>query len=278
MMSGFKFKFKFKFNDNDGLALAEADNNIIALELTVELQLILLLPSFFSLCLCLITSSGKPSLVRIGLSALINSILIDKWPDGVDFFRKTRDPRKLKVIPEDEEEKSREEGDNEEEEEEANKGLLWKLPQLSPSNWVSWAPPSASALAAVLVLASAFLVIYLYKIWEKGDGMGVRSDVMLSFLFLSPHYSGAGFGPGIPGLHVGIGIGAGCGVGLGFGYGVGKGIALDENRRYSNVGHLSRGPINFPSQDEIGALVDELIINTKKVIRATSREIDKWRR
>lgn len=71
---------------------------------------------------------------------------------------------------------------------------------------------------------------------------------MLSFLFLSPHYSGAGFGPGIPGLHVGIGIGAGCGVGLGFGYGVGKGIALDENRRYSNVGHLSRGPINFPSQ------------------------------
>lgn len=73
--------------------------------------------------------------------------------------------------------------------------------------------------------------------------MGVRCHA-----FLSPHYSGAGFGPGIPGLHVGIGIGAGCGVGLGFGYGVGKGIALDENRRYSNVGHLSRGPINFPSQ------------------------------
>lgn len=31
-------------------------------------------------------------------------------------------------------------------------------------------------------------------------------------------------------------------------------------------------------RDEIGALVDELIINTKKVIRATSREIDKWKR
>ena len=67
MMSG------FKFNDNDGparLALGEADNNIIAL----ELQLILLLPLFFSVCLrlCLITSSGKPGLVRIGLSALVN--------------------------------------------------------------------------------------------------------------------------------------------------------------------------------------------------------------
>nr|POF00593.1 hypothetical protein CFP56_27667 [Quercus suber] len=169
-MSGFKFKFKFKFNDNDGLALAEADNNIIALELTVELQLILLLPSFFSLCLCLITSSGKPSLVRIGLSALINSILIDKWPDGL---------------------RSK------------------QLGKLGP----------AFGLGA-------------------GCGLGLGIGLL----------GGAGFGPGIPGLHVGIGIGAGCGVGLGFGYGVGKGIALDENRRYSNVGHLSRGPINFPSQ------------------------------
>ncbi|KAE8022201.1 hypothetical protein FH972_008025 [Carpinus fangiana] len=32
------------------------------------------------------------------------------------------------------------------------------------------------------------------------------------------------------------------------------------------------------SEDEIGALVDELVINTKKLIRATSREVDKWRR
>lgn len=59
---------------------------------------------------------------------------------------------------------------------------------------------------------------------------------------------GVGFGPGIPGLQVGIGFGAGCGVGLGFGYGVGRGIAYDENRRYSNVGNLSRAPINIPSQ------------------------------
>nr|XP_023897929.1 keratin, type II cytoskeletal 3 [Quercus suber] len=143
--------------------------------------------------------------------------------------------------------KSREEGDNEEEEEEANKGLLWKLPQLRSKQLGKLGP--AFGLGA-------------------GCGLGLGIGLL----------GGAGFGPGIPGLHVGIGIGAGCGVGLGFGYGVGKGIALDENRRYSNVGHLSRGPINFPSQDEIGALVDELIINTKKVIRATSREIDKWRR
>jgi hypothetical protein len=91
-------------------------------------------------------------------------------------------------------------------------------------------------------------------------------------------HSGAGFGPGIPGLQVGVGFGAGCGVGLGFGYGVGRGIALDENRRYSNVGHLSHRPLNFSTQDEIAALVDEFVINTKKLIRATSREIDKWRR
>lgn len=31
-------------------------------------------------------------------------------------------------------------------------------------------------------------------------------------------------------------------------------------------------------RDEMGAIVDELVINTKKLIRATSREIDKWRR
>lgn len=48
---------------------------------------------------------------------------------------------------------------------------------------------------------------------------------------------GAGFGPGIPGLQLGFGFGAGCGVGVGFGYGVGRGIAYDDNRKYSNVFH-----------------------------------------
>lgn len=55
-----------------------------------------------------------------------------------------------------------------------------------------------------------------------------------------------GFGPGIPGLQVGVGFGAGCGIGLGFGYGLGRGMALDENRRYSNVGNLPHG--SLPSQ------------------------------
>jgi hypothetical protein len=31
-------------------------------------------------------------------------------------------------------------------------------------------------------------------------------------------------------------------------------------------------------RDEITALVDDIVINTKKLIKATSREIDKWRR
>lgn len=60
--------------------------------------------------------------------------------------------------------------------------------------------------------------------------------------------AGVGFGPGIPGLQIGYGFGAGCGVGLGFGYGLGKGIAQDENRRYSNVGSFLRGSRNVPSQ------------------------------
>lgn len=78
---------------------------------------------------------------------------------------------------------------------------------------------------------------------------------------------GMGVGPGIPGLQLGLGAGAGCGLGLGFGYGVGRGIAFDYNRRYSNV-----------AKDEIGALINELVINTKKLVKATTREVDKWRR
>lgn len=40
-----------------------------------------------------------------------------------------------------------------------------------PSNWVSWAPPSASALAAVLVLASAFLVVSYISLSLSPDFM-----------------------------------------------------------------------------------------------------------
>lgn len=59
---------------------------------------------------------------------------------------------------------------------------------------------------------------------------------------------GVGIGPGIPGFQVGFGFGAGCGVGLGFGYGLGKGIAQDENKRYTNVGNPFRGSGNIISE------------------------------
>ncbi|KAG2710052.1 hypothetical protein I3843_04G006800 [Carya illinoinensis] len=127
------------------------------------------------------------------------------------------------------------------------KGLAWKLPHVNSKQLGKLGP--AFGLGA-------------------GCGLGFGIGLL----------GGVGLGPGIPGLQVGIGFGAGCGIGLGFGYGAGRGIALDENGRHSNVGHLSHGSMNFPSQDEIGALVDELVINTKKLIRATSREVDKWRR
>ncbi|XP_019228611.1 PREDICTED: protein TRIGALACTOSYLDIACYLGLYCEROL 5, chloroplastic [Nicotiana attenuata] len=89
---------------------------------------------------------------------------------------------------------------------------------------------------------------------------------------------GTGFGPGLPGLQLGFGFGAGCGIGLGFGYAVGRGIAYDDHRKYSNVGKLFNGHANFPNQDEVGELIDELVVNTKKLIKATTQELDKWRR
>ncbi|XP_015889518.1 uncharacterized protein LOC107424277 [Ziziphus jujuba] len=133
-----------------------------------------------------------------------------------------------------------------EEREEDEKGLIWKLPVVKSKHLGKVGP--------------AFGI---------GAGCGVGFGVGL--------LGGAGFGPGIPGFQVGLGFGVGCGVGLGFGYGVGKGIAQDENRRYSNVGNIYNVSGDFPTQ-EIGALVDELIDNTKKLLRATSKEVDKWRR
>lgn len=130
--------------------------------------------------------------------------------------------------------------------EEMDKGLIWKLPQLK--------------LKEVGKVGPAF---------GLGAGCGLGFGIGL--------VGGAGFGPGIPGLQVGFGFGAGCGVGLGFGYGVGRGIAHDEYRTYSNVKSLF-GNQHLPMQDEIGGLIDELVINTKKVAVAASREIEKWRR
>ncbi|KAI4351901.1 hypothetical protein L6164_006202 [Bauhinia variegata] len=127
------------------------------------------------------------------------------------------------------------------------KGLLWKLPVVKSRDFGKVGP--------------AFGI---------GAGCGVGFGVGL--------LGGVGLGPGITGLQVGLGFGVGCGIGLGFGYGVGKGIAQDENRRYSNVGNVLHGAGNLPSQDDIAALVDDLVINTKKLIKMTSNEIDKWRR
>ncbi|XVF63471.1 hypothetical protein PTKIN_Ptkin09bG0089200 [Pterospermum kingtungense] len=125
-------------------------------------------------------------------------------------------------------------------------GLIWKLPPLKLKEVGKVGP--AIGLGA-------------------GCGFGIGLGLI----------GGAGFGPGIPGLQVGFGFGAGCGIGLGFGYGVGRGIAYDEHRTYSNVGRLF-GNQHLPWQVEIGGLIDELMINTKKVAIAASREIDKWRR
>ncbi|KAI9092544.1 hypothetical protein K1719_027672 [Acacia pycnantha] len=125
------------------------------------------------------------------------------------------------------------------------KGLLWKLPVLKSRNLGKVGP--------------AF-----------GVGVGCGFGVGVGLL------GGVGIGPGIPGLQIGYGFGAGCGAGLGFGYGAGRGIAQDENKRYSNVGNLFRSS-DIPSQDDIGALVDELVMNTKKLFKAATREIEKRR-
>ncbi|GAA0162294.1 hypothetical protein LIER_18417 [Lithospermum erythrorhizon] len=130
------------------------------------------------------------------------------------------------------------------------KGLLWsKLPVLKSNN-----------------------------LGRLGPAIGIGAGC--GFGFALGLIGGTGFGPGIPGMQLGFGFGAGCGIGVGFGYGVGKGIAYDDVRRYSNVGKVFRGaPSSFPPiQDELGALFDEIVVNTKRLIKVTSREVDKWRR
>ncbi|KAF5936771.1 hypothetical protein HYC85_024277 [Camellia sinensis] len=50
--------------------------------------------------------------------------------------------------------------------------------------------------------------------------------------------------------------------------------SLELDSKYSNVGKFFKGKAshssNLPSQDEIGALIDELVMNTKTLIKATS--------
>ena len=128
-----------------------------------------------------------------------------------------------------------------------DKGLIWKLPELKIKDFGKLGPA-----------------------FGTGVGCGVGFGLGL--------VGGVGIGPGFPGMQLGMGLGAGCGIGMGFGYGVGMGVAHDANRKYSNSGKLFNSPGYLPSQDEIGAIVDELVLNTKKMVRATSREIDKWRK
>ncbi|XP_075108498.1 uncharacterized protein LOC107779538 isoform X2 [Nicotiana tabacum] len=75
---------------------------------------------------------------------------------------------------------------------------------------------------------------------------------------------GTGFGPGLPGLQLGFGFGAGCGIGLGFGYAVGRGIAYDDNRKYSNVGKLFNGPANFPNQQVASSSCRQFTSSSRK--------------
>ncbi|CAL9122522.1 unnamed protein product [Musa textilis] len=100
-----------------------------------------------------------------------------------------------------------------------------------------------------------------------GAGCGVGVGIGL--------FGGAGLGAGFPGLQFGVGAGAGCGIGLGFGYGMGKGVSFDENGKHTNVGKLFQG--NPMSHGQIGGLIDEVVVNAKKLVKATSREIEKWR-
>nr|GMD21594.1 glycine-rich cell wall structural protein 1 [Ipomoea batatas] len=130
---------------------------------------------------------------------------------------------------------------------EDEKGLLWKLPAIKSR-----------------------------ELGKLGPGFGV--GIGCGFGFGVGLIGGTGFGPGIPGLQLGFGLGAGCGVGLGFGYAVGRGIAYDDSRRYSNVSRFFERNANFPTQNEIDTLIDDLVVNTKKLIRATSHEVDKWKR
>ncbi|CAN6341983.1 unnamed protein product [Urochloa humidicola] len=103
-----------------------------------------------------------------------------------------------------------------------------------------------------------------------GAGCGVGVGIGL--------IGGAGVGPGFPGLRLEFGVGIGCGIGIGFGYGFGKGFAYDENGKYSNIGKSNKKSRGLQSEDQIDILVDEVIENTKKLIKATLKAIDKCRR
>ncbi|RWW22539.1 hypothetical protein BHE74_00017722 [Ensete ventricosum] len=127
-----------------------------------------------------------------------------------------------------------------------DKGLLWRLPVLKTKDLGKVGPGIGFGAGCGV-----------------GFGVGLVGGSGLYIHLLNV----SGIGAGFPGLQLGFGFGAGCGIGLGFGYGVGRGVAYDENRRYTNVGKLN----------QIEILFDELMEITRKMIKATSKEIEKWR-
>ncbi|PAN27184.1 hypothetical protein GQ55_5G065400 [Panicum hallii var. hallii] len=105
-------------------------------------------------------------------------------------------------------------------------------------------------------------------------GIGAGCGVGVGFGLVG----GAGIGAGFPGLQLGFGAGAGCGIGIGFGYGFGKGVAYDESGRYSNIRRPLQNSRSLPYDEQFDIMFDELMESTRKLIKATSKEIDKWRR
>lgn len=77
---------------------------------------------------------------------------------------------------------------------------------------------------------------------------------------------------------MGFGAGAGCGIGIGFGYGFGKGVAYDESGRYSNIRRPFQNSRSLAYDEQFDIMFDELMESTRKLIKATSKELDKWRR
>ncbi|CAO1944158.1 unnamed protein product, partial [Urochloa humidicola] len=105
-----------------------------------------------------------------------------------------------------------------------------------------------------------------------GFGIGAGCGVGVGFGLVG------GIGAGFPGLQLGFGAGAGCGIGIGFGYGFGKGVAYDESGRYSNIRRPFQSSRSPAYDEQFDIMFDELMESTRKLIKATSKEIDKWRR
>jgi hypothetical protein len=125
----------------------------------------------------------------------------------------------------------------------SKRGLAWKLPLVKSKELGKIGPAMGYGI---------------------GCGFGLGAGII----------GGAGIGIGVPGVQFGFGIGAGCGVGLGFGYGVGRGWAYDENGKYNNVGRGKNGSY----ENQIEALMDDVISSTKRAFNAIEREIQKRRR